>query len=193
MFAAEGESNEPDQLDALEQCGRLALSQGIREKAGPALAVVEEADLEQPSGGHVVNVNGLNVYGSAVIDGTDRDRLDPICRYLLRGPLALGRLKQRPDGLLTYRLKKPDRRGNTVLVMTPQQLLMRLCRDRCAQLPQRSATLGWEAVRNRANGPLSQGTTGNMNGASGLWGAGDGARRRLGCLPVQTPRQHLLM
>ena len=45
-----------------------------------------------------VNVNGLNVYGSAVIDGTDRDRLERICRYLLRGPAALGRHKQGRTG-----------------------------------------------------------------------------------------------
>ena len=37
------------------------------------------------------------------------------------------RLKQRPDGMLSYRLKKADRRGNTVMVMAPQELLMRLC------------------------------------------------------------------
>ena len=75
LLGSQEGSNEPEQLDALEQCGRFALSQGSREKAGPALAVVEEADLEQPAGGHVVNVNGLNVYGSAAIDGTDRGGL----------------------------------------------------------------------------------------------------------------------
>ena len=85
LLGSQEGSNEPEQLDALEQCGRFALSQGSREKAGPALAVVEEADLEQTAGGHVVNVNGLNVYGSAVIGGTDRERLERICRYLLRG------------------------------------------------------------------------------------------------------------
>jgi hypothetical protein len=29
--------------------------------------------------------------------------------------------------MLTYRLKEPDRRGNTVMVLAPQELLMRLC------------------------------------------------------------------
>jgi hypothetical protein len=40
--------------------------------------------------------------------------------------LALSRLKVREDGVLTHRLKRPDRRGNTVLVLAPDQLPMRL-------------------------------------------------------------------
>jgi hypothetical protein len=34
---------------------------------------------------------------------------------------------QRADGTLTYGLKRPDRKGNTVLVLSPTDLLMRLC------------------------------------------------------------------
>ncbi len=83
--------------------------------------------MERPCGGNCANVNGVNVYASSPVDGENRETLERLCRYLLRGPLALNRLKQRPDGMLTYRLKKADRKGNTVLVLSPTELLARLC------------------------------------------------------------------
>ncbi len=127
MLRRDTSSNEEQQLDALAACGQLALTPGKRERSGPALAVVEEDAVENPRSGTSANVNGVNVYASSPVDGADRETLEKLCRYLLRGPLALHRLKQRPDGLLTYRLKKPDRRGNTVLVLSPNELLARLC------------------------------------------------------------------
>ena len=120
-------NNESEELDALSMCGNAARQRGERERSGPALGDVDEADVEQPRGGLVANKDGLNLYASGVIDGNDRERLEHLCRYLLRGPLALGRLKLREDGKLTYRMKKADRRGNTVMVLTPRQLLARLC------------------------------------------------------------------
>ncbi len=52
--------------------------------------------------------------------------MERVCRYLLRGPISSARLTERPDGLLSYQLKKPDRHGHTALVLTPLELLMRL-------------------------------------------------------------------
>jgi hypothetical protein len=94
-------------------------------------ADVDEQDVEQPRNGLVANVDGLNLYVGPRLDGKDPrtagEGVPRLNQYsLLRGPLALSRLKQREDGLLTYRLKRPDRRGNTVLVLSPDPLLMRL-------------------------------------------------------------------
>ena len=127
MLRKDTTSNEEQQLDALAACGQLALTVGKRERSGPALALVDEEEVERPRGGTSSKVHGINVYASSPVDGADRETLERLCRYLLRGPLALHRLKQRPDGMLSYRLKKPDRRGNTVLVLSPQELLARLC------------------------------------------------------------------
>ena len=120
-------NNEQPELTALQMCGNAAMTAGVRERRGPALADVDEQDVEQPRNGTVANVEGLNLYVGPRMDGKDRALLEKVCRYVLRGPLALSRLKLREDGLLTYRLKRPDRRGNTVLVLSPEQLLMRLC------------------------------------------------------------------
>ncbi|MEW5855490.1 MAG: transposase [Myxococcota bacterium] len=122
--AHDDDTNESAEVDALRACGRLALSVGRRERCGPALSLVGDDEVEQPRGGVRAVVGGVNVYASAAI--ADRDTLERVARYLLRGPLALGRLKMRPDGMLTYRLKKADRRGNTVLVLSPLELMARL-------------------------------------------------------------------
>ncbi len=127
LLATRDDDNSPVQLDALASCMNTALTVGQRARSGPALAVVEEEDVERPRGGLVARVDGLNLYASDAIPAGDRELLEKLCRYLLRGPLTLGRLQQRDDGMLTYRMKKADRRGNTVLVLTPMQLMMRLC------------------------------------------------------------------
>jgi len=126
LAAGDGVNNEPPEVDTLAACANVALSTGVRERSGPALALVDDADVESSAGGVVAAVDGLNLYASPVMDGNNRKVLEKVCRYLLRGPLSLARLKERPDGMLTYRMKKPDRRGNTLLVMTPLELLMRL-------------------------------------------------------------------
>ena len=41
-------------------------------------------------------------------------------------PFAMSRFRMREDGLIAYRMKKMDRRGNTVLVLSPDELMMRL-------------------------------------------------------------------
>jgi len=126
LLGKHDDSNLPEQLDALGACVKTAMGKGRRERGGPALSLVADEEAERPTGGRVAQVDGLNLYASPVIPAGDRGALEKICRYLLRGPLALGRLKQRADGMLTYRLKKPDKRGNTLVVMTPVELLMRL-------------------------------------------------------------------
>ena len=57
----------------------------------------------------------------------DREALERTCRYGARGPICLDRLTRREDGKLEYRLKKPGPNGATVLVLTPLQLVKRLC------------------------------------------------------------------
>jgi hypothetical protein len=56
----------------------------------------------------------------------DRQRLEQLCRYAARPPLAVDRLSRLPDGRLTYRLKTPWQDGTTHVVMEASELLERL-------------------------------------------------------------------
>ena len=49
-----------------------------------------------------------------------------LCRYVARGPIATHRLRERPDGLLDYRLKRTWSTGLSAIVMSPTELIEKL-------------------------------------------------------------------
>ncbi len=56
----------------------------------------------------------------------DRARLERLCRYVARAPLASDRLEQGPGKLLIYRLRHRWRDGTTHVLFEPVELLERL-------------------------------------------------------------------
>lgn len=113
---------EPEQLDFPD----FAADSGALGQAGGGTAGVREGEAERLTNGKFARAEDLHLFASEVIPGQDRARLERLCGYLLRPPFAAERLEQREDGLLTYRLSKPDKQGNTKLVMRPVELMMRL-------------------------------------------------------------------
>src|SRR5437867_3460700 len=61
-----------------------------------------------------------------VLAGSDRTRLERLCRHTARPPLAIDRLELLSDGRLRYRFKRVWRNGTTHAVFEPLQLLERL-------------------------------------------------------------------
>jgi hypothetical protein len=53
----------------------------------------------------LAEVGGVNVHAGAAIDGRDRKRLERLCRYIARPPLAQERLEEHGDGRLRYRFQ----------------------------------------------------------------------------------------
>jgi hypothetical protein len=87
-------------------------------------------DVEPPhprTGRRCAFLEGFSLHADTQVHENDRESLERLCRYGARGPVALDRLSFREDGKLEYRLKRPARGGATVLVLTPVQLLKRLC------------------------------------------------------------------
>jgi hypothetical protein len=121
------EQDEPGQLDALGQCTLHALNPPTRARAQPAATADDDDGYADPQGGLAVTVEGVNLHVSSRIPGHDRDALERVCRYLLRAPLTLARLSMPDDDTLLCQLKEPDRRGRTALVLTPHELIERLC------------------------------------------------------------------
>ena len=56
-----------------------------------------------------------------------RKQLERLARYITRPPIAQERLTQRPDGILLLEFKKAWKDGSRALVLTPEDLLVRLC------------------------------------------------------------------
>jgi hypothetical protein len=82
-----------------------------------------EADTVEP----VAEVRGVNVHAKQVVDGRDRKRLERLCRYITRPPIAQERLERLEDGRLRLTLKSVWRDGTHALVFEPFDLLARLC------------------------------------------------------------------
>jgi hypothetical protein len=75
----------------------------------------------------VAEASGVNVHAERVVDGRDRAQLERLCRYLARPPLSHERLTELPDGRLRVAFKKPWRDGTEAVVLTPMDLIARLC------------------------------------------------------------------
>ncbi len=73
-----------------------------------------------------VRHGGMSLHADVAVPGPDRRRLERLCRYVARPPLALDHLEAMTDGRLAYRLKTPWRDGTTHVVMERKELLERL-------------------------------------------------------------------
>jgi hypothetical protein len=141
-----GRSLDPDEADsdptelqldhpALAACyGAAALGVDVGgERAGqPTLRLVHgdgsQAISDAPVADEpVTEVRGINLYGKQWIDGRNRKQLERLARYITRPPVAQERLSRRPDGTLLLEFKKAWKDGARALVLSPDDLLVRLC------------------------------------------------------------------
>jgi hypothetical protein len=72
------------------------------------------------------SASGVSLHADVCLPGRDRRRLEKLCRYVARPPLALERLSALADGRLSYRLRRRWRDGTTHMVFEPLELLERL-------------------------------------------------------------------
>jgi hypothetical protein len=89
----------------------------------------EEKDGVEPSASippRCVRSGGMSLHADVAVPARDRRRLERLCRYVARPPLALDRLEALRNGRLAYRLKMPWRDGTTHVVMERWELLERL-------------------------------------------------------------------
>ena len=70
---------------------------------------------------------GVNLYGRQLVDGHDRQKLERLCRYVMRPPLSQDRLQWRTDGRLELEFKNMWKDGTRALALEPHDLLVRLC------------------------------------------------------------------
>jgi len=110
-----------------ELCGAAAAGHGVAgEGAGePLLRVVDPAHARKSE--RVGESGGFNVHAEVAVPPRDRARLERLCRYLCRPPIAQERLDEMANGKLRYSLKKPWRDGTVALVLEPLDLLARVC------------------------------------------------------------------
>ena len=84
-----------------------------------------------PSSSRSAVAAGMSLHAGVFVPGSDRQRLERICRYTARPAIATDRLEERRDGRLAYRLRSPWHDGTTHVVFEPKELMARLA----AQIP----------------------------------------------------------
>lgn len=71
-------------------------------------------------------MSGVSLHANVAVPARDRRRLERLCRYVARPPVATERLSRLQDGRLLYRLKHKRRDGTTHVVFEAQELIEKL-------------------------------------------------------------------
>ena len=71
-------------------------------------------------------VAGFNLQAAVAVPARDRRRLETLCKYISRPPIAAERLSELPDGRLAYELKKRWSDGTTHMIFRPTELIEKL-------------------------------------------------------------------
>jgi hypothetical protein len=134
-----GSEDDPGEVDPLyEEQPLLAALYGAsvrgRIAVGPragqrVIRVGDRVDPELVASGQAsrcVSIAGISLHADVCVPARDRARLERLCRYVARPPVASERLSRLPDGRLLYRLRRRWRDGTTHLVFEPLELLEKL-------------------------------------------------------------------
>ena len=74
----------------------------------------------------LAEVGGVNVHAKVSVDGRDRERVESLCRYLARPPVAQDRLSIEPEGMVRYDFKAAWKDGTRAVRLHPLDFLARL-------------------------------------------------------------------
>ena len=75
---------------------------------------------------YVATESGFNLHAGVIAQAHQRDKLERLCRYICRPPIAEERLSLTSSGLVRYALKTPFRDGTTHVVFQPLDFISKL-------------------------------------------------------------------
>jgi hypothetical protein len=80
----------------------------------------------EPKRRRQARLGGFDLHADTSVRAKNRRKLERLCRYLLRPPVAEDRLSFAPDGSVLLRLKTPWRDGTSHIALEPLELLEKL-------------------------------------------------------------------
>jgi hypothetical protein len=86
----------------------------------------ESPEADPEASARVPEHGGMSLHADVAVPERDRRRLERLCRYVARPPLASERLEEGSDGTLALRLKSRWRDGTTHILMERSELIERL-------------------------------------------------------------------
>ena len=103
---------------------RIAIGPHAGRKALTLYTVPPVEDESAP--GLVAAIAGFSLHAGTVCETWQRNRLERLCRYITRPPVATKRLSVDARGRVVYRYKRPFRDGSTHVVLEPLDFMARL-------------------------------------------------------------------
>jgi len=131
------ESNEPEYVDEGE-LGLTDICQGasvqnriaLGERAGQRVRKLGSFGLGgEPilqEGTRCASLGGFSLHANTAVEADEKDRLEKLCRYVARPPIAEMRLSESKDGAIIYRFKKEWSDGTQAVLFTPQEFIEKL-------------------------------------------------------------------
>jgi hypothetical protein len=114
------------QLYGASVAGRIATGRRAGQRVVRVGDCIDPEDLPALEGERCASVSGVSLHANVAVPARDRRRLERLCRYVARPPVATERLSRLEDGRLLYRLKHRWRDGTTHVVFEPQELIEKL-------------------------------------------------------------------
>jgi hypothetical protein len=127
-LANQGEGGPLDDLIGHSITYRIA----VGPRAGQKLFTLQTVPAREPEpeqqgeGRGVANAGGFSLHAGLDIQPHQREKLERLCRYVSRPPIAVERLALSSSGQVRYTLKAPYRDGTTHIVLEPLDLMARL-------------------------------------------------------------------
>jgi len=114
------------ELSAASVLGRVATGRRAGQRLLRLGDRIDADDLPALEETRCASANGVSVHANVAVPARDRRRLERLCRYVARPPVATERLSRLDDGRLLYRLKHRWRDGTTHVVFEPAELVEKL-------------------------------------------------------------------
>ena len=113
-----------DQIQAASVQYRIAIGPHAGRKA---LTLYSVPPLEEePTIPLLARMYGFSLHAGTVCEAHQRSKLERLCRYITRPPIATKRLSVDDLGQVVYRYKRPFRDGSTHVVLEPLDFIARL-------------------------------------------------------------------
>ncbi|MGK5089669.1 transposase [Bdellovibrionota bacterium FG-2] len=128
----EGDSNQEEFTEVIELCQGASVKNKIAlgERAGQRVRKMGsfgiEGELPLKEGVRCASIGGFSLHANTVIEKDEKERLEKLCRYVARPPIAEGRLSEASNGDLIYRFKKDWSDGTSAVRFSPLEFLEKL-------------------------------------------------------------------
>ena len=114
-----------DQIQAASINYRIAIGTHSGRKV-LTLYSVPPLEEEEPTIPLLARMYGFSLHAGTVCEAHQRSRLERLCRYITRPPIATKRLSVDSHGRVIYRYKRPFRDGSTHVVLEPLDFMYRM-------------------------------------------------------------------